>query len=271
MSQETRPRKHNLTQPVLIGLMVLAIMGAWWLEVPWARALLMLVAALATCWIVLLQAKKQQIPGEDWCYFLYAFGAISCVIAFFPPPELAEMQVRQGETWTSLYLGLVLILIGGLVHATLIYRGRASKENAKKWALILCALVPCAIAYGYLNSKGYRPWVFFSYLFLITVIAVVILIAVYFMLSRRIPINRMARLIGKKRYREAIELAESLPPDARRPEVQYNVAVAYKLMGENIKARELFEQLQTHPDVPEVIAEAIKMRLAELTRQGQPS
>jgi hypothetical protein len=260
MSQESRLRKYNLIQGVLVGVLVLAMTGAWLLEMP-ARALLMLVGALATCWIALLQAKKQQVSGEFWCYFLYAFGVISCVMAFFPPPEL----VRLGETWTPLYLGLGLVIIGGLIHVILICRGRARKENAKKWALILCALVLCAIPFGYFESKGYRPWVFFGYLFSAMVIAVVVLVALYIVLSRRMPVNRMARLIGKKRYREAIELAETLPPDARRPEVQYNVAVAYKLMGDSNKAQELFEKLQSRPDVPEIIVQAIKMRLAELT------
>jgi hypothetical protein len=129
------------------------------------------------------------------------------------------------------------------------------------------------IAFTILETKGYNfsklAPLFFLFVAVIVTLLIIVLFVLVRIMSRRMPVNQLARLIGKKSYREAVELAESLPADSRRPEVLYNLAVAYKLLGENKKAQVVFENLQTRSDVPQVIAEAIKLRLAEL-RPAEP-
>src|SRR5216683_1481063 len=120
MSQKLPFHKYVLTYLALVTLAFLCLYVAFSVDIPWLRAVLVLVGAVMVWWLVMIHVRQGQIPGEFWCYFLYLFGAVACVFAFFPPPELAQLEQRNGKDWTPLYFGLAFILIGGFLHLVLI-------------------------------------------------------------------------------------------------------------------------------------------------------
>jgi hypothetical protein len=254
-------------------LICIFLLGAGlWVRAPWLKLPLLLGAVATAGWIVWKEMRKTRVAIEFWCYFLYISGSICCVMAVYPPPEMLHQSTAEESSPLTFLLGLGfgLLSLGGVVHALLFLTGHAGKEDAWKWMLVLAAVVPGTFLFAHLERRGFSHWLLYVPLGLL--MSVLLAVAWFLLAVWRLPVNRMARLLTAQRYREAVQLGQSLAAIVTGPAFHFNLATAYELTGDMTKARLVFEQLKSRSDVPAEMIEAIDQRLAKLneTDQRQP-
>lgn len=208
-------------------------------------------------------SHKSASSPELWCYFLYMVGGVACLMAFFPDSGLAHPINATTQFRFLLGLGGVFILIGVFLHIVLVFRRRASAVNRKNLAKWLGIMMLMAIAYVYSTSVGLDHW-FRLAVPLILIGLLIALILTWYLAQRRMPANRMLRLVRAQKYKEAIRIGESFSRSSRDFAMEFNLAAAYHLSGETSKAKALFNELKTRSDIPEPFAPVIDDYLAKL-------
>jgi hypothetical protein len=256
------------------GLILLSVwMALFWFNSPWLKLPLLMGATGAVGWLVWKEIRIVRVPMEFWCYFLYVFGAVGCVLAFFPPPEMVWQATPDGPSWGGLPLGvgLGLIATGAVLHALLALRGHAGNEKLRKWAPLLAGTIAATLLIALLERHGLGHWLLYVPLALLGLLFLAI--AWLFLSVWRTPVNRIARFLNAQKYREAIQYGEPLTTKVHEPGFQFNLATAYELAGETSKARSVFEQLKSRSDLPAQMIEIVDQRLTKMNGldQSQPS
>jgi hypothetical protein len=253
------------------GLMTPALVGAEPTAAQVVWVVLLACAAVALWWWLFRYAKKEQVPAQTWCFFLYCVGAVAVVMAFLPDPDIERMDLGLPAEVFCLLLGSGFILAGAVWHLVLLLRGRGRPEQPGRLVLLLLAVAVFAVVMQSLRRGGLGHWLAYAMLGALALLFVLIGLFVLGFVLRLLPwksrVNRMAGLIQAQKYEEAIRLGESLlsakrPPDDVLVVIEANLATAYQLAGQEARAKTLFERLKARPNLPEPIAAMVDERLA---------
>jgi len=116
------------------------------------------IAAVVVIWLLRKQWKADPLQGEDWCFVLYLFAAISLVISFLPPPDFVAAG-RSGSlspARLALVLGLAALVLGGLLHLRLARRGALIPwERRRRYVGGVALAAAIAVAYALAERAGF--------------------------------------------------------------------------------------------------------------------
>ncbi len=230
-------------------------------------------------WLTRETLKKEVRSPGCWFGMLYCFGGVLCILGLLPDPELERVASDADVPLQSALLpvGLGMILIGWITHAILRRQGRLrDRKDERAWLLAAAVVAVAGVAMMVLRRRGLQHLEMY---FVVGLGALLVaLLGAWFLgqylIVRKLPVNRLARLVRAGRHAEAIRVGEALSADERTPEVDVNLGAAYWAAGCRGRARALFEALRARPDLSAPIRAAVDDWLARASsatdeREGQ--
>ena len=190
--------------------------------------------------------------------------ALVCVLLPADPRQAVGVTELSPSDLMLLLGGAVVLLSAGLYGV--LHRTELPGSLVRRHAPTLLLVVLAAVAVQVLRRSGLGHWLLYlvwAVLGLWLTTLVLCLPLLYFYL-RRSPVNRLARLVEKRRYEEAIRLGQALPEPQRTPQVLFNLAVAYRLAHRPDEARALLADLQRRPYLPSGMPAAVAKQLEHL-------
>lgn len=236
-----------------------------------AYVLLLLGALGTSLWLMRHTLKETaQSPG---CWFgaWYCLGAVVCILALLPGPELESLSADAGlGRWVLFAVGVAMVLIGATTHIAWGLQGRlADRKEERDWIAVALVVIPMGVVLQILRIYGLGRWLacFAGALLMLLLLGIAGCVLTAFLRTRNLPVNQMARLIQSQEYTKAIGIGESVPTSERSPPVELNLAAAYWHSGEKDRAEGMFEQLSARPGLYGPIRRAIADWMAEVSRE----
>lgn len=235
-------------------------------DAPWGRAALGLTTVLVLA-LVVRSWLWMRLSRESLGLVAVSGAAVALVMLVLParparPVVIGELSPLE----LVLILTGMLFLVGVAMYGVALRHGESSGGLLRRHGPTLAVVVLVTVIVQLARRAGFGPWLLYllwAILGLWLVMLVLCLPVLYFYL-RRSPVNRLAGLVERRRYEEAIRLGQSLPEKHRTPLVLFNLAVAYRLARRVEESRAILEELQRRPQLPAGMAEAIAKQLTHL-------
>jgi hypothetical protein len=208
------------------------------------RLALTLVLAVGIWWLLLARFWRRREHPIAWAFILYFFGTSAVALAVWPPPSLGQ--------WIPLWLGIGVLAVGASLHAyAAVFHPRNLGSETKTWIKALALAVLALPVYIWLESRGMTHALDRVLLGLLVLSLALVLAFVVFV--RYNAANRMARLMGRGSFVQAIHLAERISEARRSEAVRCNLAIALCQVGRLDEARGLLESLLKSDALPEAV------------------
>ena len=207
------------------------------------------------------------IPTSVFCPVCYFMAALAVAFELLPADAFAIFGGKpEGETLPiSLAFAGIFFPIGVMMHIVL-YRRDPEKFDVAMFrsvGLAMATVLACLFGLSIILSRatGLAPealtqrfdtavsWIGVAFVVVVPIFIAVLLASLYISL-RLYPGNRILRRIAIGDFAGAIRIGESYPPEKRDFTTNLNLAVAYALSKDAVKAKRLLAELEKTAAVP---------------------